>query len=63
MAKKQKSPETRNKEEEEIIYTTIRLSRCAAGKKYIKQSKNAKRSPLEPLWGSKKKKLSTKMTF
>ena len=31
MAKKQKSPETRNKQE--IIYTTIRLSRCAAGKK------------------------------
>ena len=36
MAKKQKSPETkkqRNKEtKKQRIYTTIRLSRCAAGK-------------------------------
>ena len=39
MAKKQKSPETKKKEtrrrrnKKQIIYTTIRLSRCAAGKK------------------------------
>ena len=32
-------------------------------KKYIKQSKNTNGSPLEPLYGSKKKKVSTIMTF
>ena len=31
--------------------------------KYIKQSKNTNGSPLEPLYGSKKKKVSTIMTF
>ena len=32
-------------------------------KKYIRQSKNANGSPLEPLWGSKKLKVSTKWTL
>ena len=32
-------------------------------KKYIKQSKDTNGSPLEPLYGSKKKKVSTIMTF
>ena len=33
------------------------------GKKYIRQSENADGSPLEPLWGSQKIKVSTKRTF
>ena len=33
------------------------------GKKYIRQSENANGSPLEPLWGSQKTKVSTKTTF
>ena len=32
-------------------------------KKYIRQSENANGRPLEPLWGSKKIKVSTKRTF
>ena len=32
-------------------------------KKYIRQSENADGSPLEPLWGSKKLKVSTKRTL
>ena len=32
-------------------------------KKYIRQSENANGSPLEPLWGSKKLKVSTKRTL
>ena len=32
-------------------------------KKYIRQSENANGSPLEPLWGSQKIKVSTKRTF
>ena len=32
-------------------------------KKYIRQSENAHGSPLEPLWGSKKLKVSTKRTL
>ena len=32
-------------------------------KKYIRQSENADGSPLEPLWGSKKLKVSTKWTL
>ena len=32
-------------------------------KKYVRQSENANGSPLEPLWGSKKLKVSTKRTL
>ena len=35
----------------------------ATPEKYIRQSENANGSPLEPLWGSKKIKVSTKRTL